>query len=552
MTVTNEEGGANLSTGMIYFIKAFVGPGCLSLPLAFQNCGLGLGIGLLLSMGVMVTYNLRTMVLCKQHLNYKGVQTYADLTQEALGTGARRIVEMFINGVQLGICAVYFDFFAEGARVFLPKRLQTRDALYLLMVAIFPIYVALALLKSIKTIAPYAALANALIYGSIGVVIFVAFTEIHRVYQNPGDAQVQAQLSWFDIKKVPTFYSTVVYSFEGVCSLLPVENALANPRVDMPTVTYVGMFIVTLTYTGVGAIAYAAWPTVRSGSITAEVSSRATGTFWRTVSLTSNVATIIAVILTFPVQLFPSIELLEKTCHIQRPPSTISSRRRRQSVSIDDHQYHPTLIEEQGIELADLEDTHRRASKDYSEPKFVIIGDDDDDTTDEDTLDATRTHHADAFTHAHIQNGHTNLDEEKSPTKNPLRATTGEESEFDGASIFSDDDIDPQPWRRIFFRITVVFFVGLAAALVPDLGELIALIGALTGSALSLVFPALIDIKCPRPNRRKWELVVDIFVIVIGIIGGTTGTIQALQNAFSSHDDDTIAANGADNTAARF
>ena len=37
--------GASKNAALLYFIKAFVGPGCLSLPLAFQNAGLELGFG---------------------------------------------------------------------------------------------------------------------------------------------------------------------------------------------------------------------------------------------------------------------------------------------------------------------------------------------------------------------------------------------------------------------------------------------------------------------------------------------------------------------------
>ena len=46
-------GGVNAA--LLYFIKAFVGPGCLSLPLAFQNAGLELGLVTLLTLAIGVT-----------------------------------------------------------------------------------------------------------------------------------------------------------------------------------------------------------------------------------------------------------------------------------------------------------------------------------------------------------------------------------------------------------------------------------------------------------------------------------------------------------------
>ena len=56
-------------------------------------------------------------------------------------------------------------------------------------------------------------------------------------------------------------------------------------------------------------------------------------------------------------------------------------------------------------------------------------------------------------------------------------------------------------WPRVFFRLGVVLGTFLAAVAVPDLGALIALLGALTGSILSLIAPALINRRCPR---ERW------------------------------------------------
>lgn len=463
MTVPTGNDGASLETGLVYFIKAFVGPGCLSLPLAFQNCGVVLGSFLLLSVSAMVTYNLRTMVLCKQHLAHKGIRTYADLTKETLGDSMRRIVEIFINGVQLGICAVYFDFFAENARALLPHL-----SLYTLMLLIFPVYAALALLESIDSIAPYAALANALVYLAIGIVLFSAVATIHKSFWGPDEAE---PILFADASRAPLFYATVIYSFEGVCSLLPVENALARPETDMPTVMYAGMIVVTLTYGTVGAVSYVAWPTVASGSITAEVSRRAGhGEAAWLVALVSNVSTIVAVVLTFPVQLFPSIELLEQTAGLSRAGGYVP------------------VAKEDILGQIELAPSLSSSSK----------GDRKDDNDDDALLD--------------------NYDDEpvspQGKSAKPPRPTS--------------------PLKRSCFRIVIVVGIGLVAALVPDLGALIDLIGALTGSALSIVVPALIDLKCPRPGRRRWEFFVDCALILLGVIGGITGTFQAIVYAANS------------------
>jgi len=592
-------GEANFYVGLAYFIKAFVGPGCLSLPLAFQNCGLGLGLFLLACMGFIVTYNLRTMVLCKQHVEHKGIRTYADLTQEALGDTARRVVETLVNGVQLGICAVYFDFFAENAMAMLSKRHQTDSNFYICMVLIFPVYCALATLKSIDAIAPYAALANALVYGAIGVVLFAAVENIHAVYFLERDHN---DLEWFKPAKAPLFYSTAVYSFEGVCSLLPVENALARPKEDMLPVTYAGMAVVTFTYAAVGAIAYAAWPDVESGSITAEVNNNATNGYWYALALTANVATVIAVVLTFPVQLFPSIELLERTFgvvqsssaqrsnddrvkqahttthRLQQPSSgkkkkkTKTKTRRKVRSTTFWSWLGPAFFRKRDpyYEAVTDEDEESVEDSEYLDPSE---NDDDDDFDDDDpAAGGTRDipPELDHDDHDVATSGHVELlpvtakklsiikeeseDPESCPEKEealvtksllggdePVRrralATTAGASDNDARVCAAAVDDSEWPLKRVAFRVAVVFAVGLVAALVPDLGDLIALIGALTGSALSLVVPSLIDLYCPRPNRKKWEVPCDVIIISLGVLGGLLGTIQAVLNVVGNDDD---------------
>uniref|UniRef100_A0A7S2D9T8 Amino acid transporter transmembrane domain-containing protein n=2 Tax=Octactis speculum TaxID=3111310 RepID=A0A7S2D9T8_9STRA len=92
------------------------------------------------------------------------------------------------------------------------------------------------------------------------------------------------------------------------------------------------------------------------------------------------------------------------------------------------------------------------------------------------------------------------------------------------------------PWKRVAFRLAIVSLVFLAAAAVPDLGALISLLGALTGSVLALIAPGVINFRCPRPDRRRWEPYADVFVIVVGFVGGVFGTYQAFLNVIRDPD----------------
>ncbi|KAJ1461092.1 transmembrane amino acid transporter protein-domain-containing protein [Pelagophyceae sp. CCMP2097] len=228
--------GADRRTAVVYLVKAFVGPGCLALPLAFRHAGLGLGAVLLLCLSAAVRHNMHSLVACKRHA---GAATYPDLARRALGHKWRAAAEALVNVVQLGICAVYFDFFAETTLALLPAAVRPGGAAAprLFMVAVAPCYAALALLRSVEAIAPYAALANALVFCAIAVVLFAAAARVGRAAQ-AGD--FAAAERWARPGRAPLFYATVVYSFEGICSLLPLENALAEPA-DMRFVIDAGL-----------------------------------------------------------------------------------------------------------------------------------------------------------------------------------------------------------------------------------------------------------------------------------------------------------------------
>jgi len=101
------------------------------------------------------------------------------------------------------------------------------------------------------------------------------------------------------------------------------------------------------------------------------------------------------------------------------------------------------------------------------------------------------------------------------------------------------------------FRVALVAFCGLVAALVPKLGGLIALVSAANGSLLAIIIPAVIDYRCPRPagwdpfllssekagsatsRMRTFELYVDIIIVVLGTICGLWSSYMTISEAFN-------------------
>lgn len=78
----------------------------------------------------------------------------------------------------------------------------------------------------------------------------------------------------------------------------------------------------------------------------------------------------------------------------------------------------------------------------------------------------------------------------------------------------------------------VLFFLVAIAVSVPQLGNSIALVGSLAGSAVLFVFPAVLHLLVIWNDRHlfatKLNIAKDLMIMVIGLIGATVGTYEAL------------------------
>ena len=79
--------------------------------------------------------------------------------------------------------------------------------------------------------------------------------------------------------------------------------------------------------------------------------------------------------------------------------------------------------------------------------------------------------------------------------------------------------------------ISFIFAVAIAVS-VPQLGNSIALVGSLAGSAVLFVFPALLHLLVVWKDRdmflTKLIIAKNIFVMAIGILGAVVGTYESL------------------------
>eukprot|EP00731_Ephydatia_muelleri_P037349 Em0447g4a len=94
------------------------------------------------------------------------------------------------------------------------------------------------------------------------------------------------------------------------------------------------------------------------------------------------------------------------------------------------------------------------------------------------------------------------------------------------------------------FRAVVVMITAVLAVSIPDLGDLISLVGAFASTSLSFIFPPLMEIavfwsstdrRCLRIFSKSEWLIKDLLIVLLGAVGfcfGTYAAILAIVNRF--------------------
>ncbi|XP_067010219.1 proton-coupled amino acid transporter-like protein pathetic isoform X2 [Anabrus simplex] len=263
---------SNLDT-LIHLLKGNIGTGILAMPDGFRNAGLVLGTLGTLLMGVICTHCMHMLVKCSHELCRRSQVpslSFSEVVERSFETGPERLqrssraakvlVNTFLCITQLGFCCVYLVFVAENLRdVLLYFNVHLHKYEYLLIMMIPMIL--LNWVKNLKYLTPVSLFAAIVTVTGLGITFFYMLQGLPRT------STVKAFAGW---KQLPLFFGTVVYAFEGIGMVLPLENNMKNPQ-DFGGWTGVlntGMVIVAALYTSVGFFGYLKYGEKVKGSVT--------------------------------------------------------------------------------------------------------------------------------------------------------------------------------------------------------------------------------------------------------------------------------------------
>ncbi|CAJ0578656.1 unnamed protein product, partial [Mesorhabditis spiculigera] len=217
----------------VHMVKAMLGTGLLSLPLAFKYSGLMLGLILIVMICVICLYCMRQVVWASHFVcsrSGRELVDYANIMRLAVEMGPDWIrnrgyffkqlvnVNMFI--AQLGFCCVYFVFMADNLEDFFRTNLDVKLSISMWMILLLVPILAICSIRRLSILAPFAMAANVVYLAAAGIVLYFFFTNLRPIDSLP----------WFGkITDLPLFFGTVMFAFEGVAVIMPIENRMHQP-----------------------------------------------------------------------------------------------------------------------------------------------------------------------------------------------------------------------------------------------------------------------------------------------------------------------------------
>lgn len=484
-------GSISLATAYISLVKGNVGPGCLALPCVFGGYDTG-GIipttVILLWLGGIALYVPGLLVGSQRNLREMGkdAETFEALAFHSIGRKGAVIVQLFICLLQIGICMVFLNYVGDNLYNGIALT-QLPEEGWVFISAGFALAISLG--RSVKAFAVFVKIAT---LAMVIALLSIAFFTIQKASLDFNSNRFNHLTFGFSpdtpAERISIAFGNLAYtSATGTCLILPLGNALDPDDYGRRYLTVVRMALGTamaiFLLLGVGVSLVFSQSRKNnhfcagSDSITSVFREMADHPYGDEHPLpipdvvldVINAILVVAVLMTFPLQLHPAVEVLEKALNVGPMAAN------------DNSEFRDADVDELSVLLNDTEDSNDH----WLGPKIRSI--------------------------------HTGGDEQIDVIHVPLPPRNRQPR---GGPIY---------WRLL--RIAVIIVCSLAAAFVPKLSLIISLVGCLTSGTLGMILPVVIDYKIRRMkgmriSRRR--MILGIMAIMSGIFAITVGNYYTI------------------------
>ncbi|ETI28760.1 hypothetical protein G647_01211 [Cladophialophora carrionii CBS 160.54] len=286
--------GSSFNAALL-LLKSFVGTGVLFLPRAFLNGGMLFSSLVLLGVAILSYYCFILLISTRGRVE----ASFGDMGGILYGKWMRAAILFSIVLSQVGFVAAYTVFTSENLQAFVlavSKCKSFIDIKFMVLMQLV-IFLPLSLIRDIGKLGFTALVADAFIL--IGL-IYLYYYDIATIVDNKGISDI----TLFNPSTWTLFIGTAIFTFEGVGLIIPIQESMRKPQ-NFPGVLATVMVIITLLFTSMGALSYAAY-----GSKTKTVVLLNLPQDNKMVNAVQFLYSL-AILLSTPLQLFPAIRIME-------------------------------------------------------------------------------------------------------------------------------------------------------------------------------------------------------------------------------------------------
>jgi solute carrier family 36 (proton-coupled amino acid transporter) len=295
-TKTELKHGASSKGAVLLLLKSFVGTGVLFLPKAFLNGGMLFSSLVLLFVASLSYYCFLLLVSTRIAVP----ASFGGMGYKLYGTPMKALINFSLVISQIGFSSAYIVFVSENLQAFV---LAVTDCKKLIPVKYFIlmqmiIFLPLSLYRNIQNIQKIAVAADVFIL--LGL-LYLYYFDIFTLSVNHGVADIKL----FNPNDWTLFIGTAIFTFEGIGLIIPIQESMSQPK-KFPGVLGLVMIIITIVFTSMGALSYAAY-----GSKTKTVVILNMPQDSKFVNAVQFIYSL-AILMSTPLQFFPAIEITSK------------------------------------------------------------------------------------------------------------------------------------------------------------------------------------------------------------------------------------------------
>lgn len=288
-------GTGSATNAALLLLKSFVGTGVLFLPRAFLSGGMLFSSMILLGLAALSYFCFILLITTRSKVE----ASFGDIGGILYGKWMRAAILSSIVLSQLGFVSAYTVFTAANLQAFVlavSKCKSFIDIKFMVLLQII-IFLPLSLIRDISKLGFTALIADAFIL--LGL-LYLYYYDIYTIASD----SFKLDITLFNPSSWTLLIGTAIFTFEGVGLIIPIQESMRHPQ-KFPFVLLLVMVIITVLFTSIGALSYAAY-----GSHTKTVVILNLPQDSHMVNFVQFLYSL-AILLSTPLQLFPAIRIME-------------------------------------------------------------------------------------------------------------------------------------------------------------------------------------------------------------------------------------------------